>query len=78
MRLAVIGITVHSAELVQFRLRHSAEHCFMVSAVFLLPRVVYGLMMEDQLAKAIKLAPFSEVAGVVSIFSPPFVGGRSG
>lgn len=40
--VAVAGILVYGAELVQFRLRHGAERGFTGPAAFLLPQIVYG------------------------------------
>lgn len=54
------GYWIHS-ELVQFRLPQGTKRYFIVTEVSLFPQIVYGFVLENQLAVSVKLAPFSEV-----------------
>ena len=59
-----LGVTIHDAELVQFRLEQVAKEGFTLSLAFHIPQVGSGLVSQYLLAKSIEPALLAIVAGV--------------
>ena len=75
----VAGVTIHDAELVQFRLGQVAKEGFTLPLALPVPQVGSGLVSQYLLAKSIEPALLAIVAGVrFHQFHPLSMGGSGG
>jgi len=72
---AVAGIPIYGRELVPISRGNSVQRHFTVAAALHFPQIIYRLMVQNQLAIAVKLAPFTVFAGDRFHLLTPFLWG---